>query len=227
MNLRPAHERHAARQRLALLTIVVLVGLLLAHLVDGPAYRWLTTDDLAKLEEKGWYQILRQWGYVPTWVLIAVVVGLIDRDRYRRGQWPPASIRRTGVSPGPPRAIAIIAGAVLAGLLAEVLKLLIGRERPGPHEGLYYFKPFLHAFADSRNLGMPSSHAAVAFGGGVALARLFPPAAWVLIGLAVGCAYSRVLSGAHFVSDVYVGAILGWLAGAWAAAWVKNRSAAP
>lgn len=227
MNLRPAHERHAARQRLVLLTIVVLAGLLLAHLVDRPAYWWLTTDDLAKLEERGWYQILRQWGYLPTWVLIAVVVGLIDRDRARRGEWPPASVRRTGVSPGPPRAIAIIAGAVVAGVLAEVLKLLIGRERPGPHEGGYYFKPFLHAFVDSRNLGLPSSHTAVAFGGAVALARLFPPAAWVLIGLAVGCGYGRVLSGAHFVSDVYAGAILGWLAGAWAATWVKNRSAAP
>jgi len=61
---------------------------------------------------------------------------------------------------------------------------------------------------------MASSHTAVAFGAAAMLARLFPGARIVWYGVAAGCALTRVASGAHFMSDVVVGALLGWLA-AW------------
>jgi undecaprenyl-diphosphatase len=56
---------------------------------------------------------------------------------------------------------------------------------------------------------MPSSHALVAFAGAAALARLFPRATPIWYALAVGCGITRLLSGAHFLSDVVVGALIG------------------
>jgi membrane-associated phospholipid phosphatase len=73
---------------------------------------------------------------------------------------------------------------------------------------------------------MPSSHAIIAFAAAAALTELFPAAAIVWYGLAVGCAVTRVLSGAHFVSDAIVGALLGIVIATWFAQRVVHATAA-
>src|SRR5260370_31094817 len=57
-------------------------------------------------------------------------------------------------------------------------------------------------------LGLPSSEAAVAFAAAAALARLFPEAAVLWYGLALGCALTRVASGAHFLSGGALAALV-------------------
>ena len=42
------------------------------------------------------------------------------------------------------------------------------------------------------------------------LARLYPRARWLWYALAAGCALTRVLARAHFLSDVTLAAIIGW-----------------
>jgi membrane-associated phospholipid phosphatase len=59
-------------------------------------------------------------------------------------------------------------------------------------------------------MGLPSSHALVAFAGAFALARLFPRARWVFYLLALGCGLTRVLATAHYLSDVIVAACVAW-----------------
>jgi membrane-associated phospholipid phosphatase len=49
----------------------------------------------------------------------------------------------------------------------------------------------------------------VAFGAAAILARLFPRAKVVWYAAAVGCAVSRLLAHAHFLSDVVAAAIIG------------------
>jgi membrane-associated phospholipid phosphatase len=56
---------------------------------------------------------------------------------------------------------------------------------------------------------MPSSHALIAFSGAAALAILFPRATPIWYALAIGCAITRLLAGAHFLSDVVAGTIIG------------------
>ncbi|MGH7560630.1 MAG: phosphatase PAP2 family protein, partial [Gemmatimonadales bacterium] len=70
-------------------------------------------------------------------------------------------------------------------------------------------------------IGLPSSHVMVAFAGAAVLARLFPGAAPVGYLLAAGCALTRVLARAHFLSDVVVGAVAGWAVGA--LIWRRSR----
>jgi membrane-associated phospholipid phosphatase len=53
----------------------------------------------------------------------------------------------------------------------------------------------------------------VAFGAATALARLFPRAKWVWFLLAAGCGATRILSRAHFLSDVMLGSLMGWCVG--------------
>jgi len=62
----------------------------------------------------------------------------------------------------------------------------------------------------------------VAFGAAAILARLFPRAKCVWYAAATGCAVSRLLAHAHYLSDVVAGALLGIAAG-----WAIWRYAEP
>lgn len=151
-------------------------------------------------------RLLRVMGFAGTWVALAVAVGLAEPVR--------AAARR--------RAWLLVWSPVLAGGVAELLKIVVRRERPAVHDGLYGFRPWDERTWSAAGLAFPSSHVAVAFGGAAMLARLYPRARWVGYTLAAGCAITRVAARAHFVSDVVFAAGLGWLAG-----WALWRRWAP
>lgn len=183
-----------------LVILVVGYGAVVAALsfVDPGLWQKLMVGDVERYRATDWHHVFRQAGNVVMWILIALAIGLT--------QWKQRGARLT--------AWMIVVSPLLAGALAELLKRLVGRERPGTIDptGAYTFKPFLHAFSDGSNLGIPSSHAAVAFGGAFILLRLFPCAGCVALVWAIGCGMTRVALGAHYVSDVVAGAALGHIA---------------
>lgn len=205
-----------ARPRLwPLLTwVAVTAGFVVVSLLDRAIYfglRWQASPGVKPLEVRDWYQFLRQAGYLPTWIVIGVAIVLFDARR----------AGRVGPSVGPAaslwararRGAALMLGAALSGAAAEILKLLIGRERPEGPGGVfqgYVFRPLLDGFRDGSNLGLPSSHAAVAFGGAFVLMRLFPGVWPAALAAALGCGVSRLLAGAHFASDVYAAALVAY-----------------
>jgi membrane-associated phospholipid phosphatase len=136
------------------------------------------------------HRLLRVAGWWPTWLLVGAAFAAHDR--------------------GLRRAWGLVAPAGMCGLLAEGLKLLVRRERPGP-AGEVSFRAFGELPWDSAGLGMPSSHAAVAFGAAFALGRLHPRTLPVGLLLAAGCAATRVVDRAHFLSDCAVAGLLAWL----------------
>lgn len=174
-----------------------------------------------------WYQVLRQFGNLFTWALIALVFLAADAARCRRERrplWAPAHPRQ-----GPAalhRAGLLLLSAGLSGAVAEAVKLLVGRSRPVPAdlpeaartlpalaEAPTGWGPFLGPFEHGPiGLGFPSSHAAVAFAGATTLALLLPGAGRALLPLALACAWTRLAAGAHSASDVAFGAVLGALA---------------
>ena len=149
--------------------------------------------------EKDWGRLLRVFGSLVLWFPLALLVWLERRAR---------EIERAG------RSWLLLWGPVVSGGVAEVLKMLFRRERPGLHDGASVFRAFSDKPFNTSALGMPSSHAMVAFGGAVILARMFPRTAPGVYLLAAGCAATRVLARAHFASDVVVGALAGWAVGA-------------
>ena len=150
---------------------------------------------LADLEIRDWYRTFRVIGSLWLWAMVAGALALADAGTPRIGH-----------------AARIFVSAALAGLFAEVVKLFFGRERPIDNsalDGEYVYKGLWERFTDPAH-GMPSSHVAVAFGGAVALAYLFPRITPVVVAAAVGCAMTRLVTGAHFLTDVSVGALLGY-----------------
>jgi membrane-associated phospholipid phosphatase len=176
--------------------VAAVAAVVVAHLLDPVAFRTVRVTDI---HGEDWGRMLRVMGYVPLWLCAALALALHDRTPIRR-----LLRARSGL---------IAAGATLGGAVAELAKLLVRRLRPG-ELGEYAFRSFSERPFSTAGLGMPSSHALVAFGAAAVLARVFPRAAVVWWGLAWGCAFTRVAAGAHFLSDVVVAAVLGWIVGA-------------
>jgi membrane-associated phospholipid phosphatase len=182
----------ATTSRFLLLSVLALV---IAHLLDPAVFDYLKYPEV---NSHDWGRLLRVMGFLPTWMLAAAALAFHDRPRA-------LPFRRAGL---------LFFSPALAGLAGEILKILIRRLRPGD-AGEYVFRSFSERTFSSGGLGMPSSHAVVAFGAAAMLSRLFPRAwpVWWLLGS--GCALTRVLHGRHFLSDVVLAAIVGWAVAAW------------
>ncbi len=182
------------RRRWLLVLVIAALTIALAHALDRTA--WSIVRE-ANVYEHDWGRLLRMMGYLPTWLIIAIGCWTFD---YPRDGWK----WRGGLLFGVP---------AIGGALAELLKLCVRRLRPDPEHFEYVFRAFTdHPFGNG-GLGMPSSHTLVAFAGATALSRVFPRAAWLWYALAAGCALTRVLAVAHFLSDTAVAAVLGFLVG--------------
>lgn len=171
-------------------------ALVIAHLLDPVAFRWLRLEDVYS---EDWGRMLRVMGFLPLWLCAGLALALQD-GTVARG-WHRS------------RGALVFWGAALGGIVAELAKLVVRRRRPGD-VGEYLFRPFSERPFSTGGLGMPSSHALVAFGAAAVLSRLFPRARLVWWGLAWGCGLTRIAAGAHFLSDVVAAAVLGWLVGA-------------
>jgi membrane-associated phospholipid phosphatase len=181
--------------------LLTVLGLAALAVLPEPVDRWVWQHVPARdVYATDWGRLLRIVGYAPTWLLGALVLVL--------GRW---TLRRTiGWRPAFLPGIALFAAVASAGLIGEVLKILVRRGRPAAGDGLYSFAgwdPFsLHTGA----LGFPSTHAVVAFAAAFVLARLAPRTGPVWVALALGCGATRLLAGAHFASDIAAAALLAW-----------------
>jgi membrane-associated phospholipid phosphatase len=204
------------RTRAIIVAAALVAGFVVLTLLDGRIYRAIDPSLASRewLDTQLWYLVLRHTGSLWTWLVVGV--GLIALDLYRRSKPratpTPLAAWRRGVF------VACSAGA--AGLAAELLKLVIARERPATIRALddgtealvyqgYQFRGLFAGFVDGSNLGLPSSHAATAAGGAFAIALLAPRVGLLAVALAVGCGISRLLTGAHFATDVYAGLAVG------------------
>ncbi len=102
----------------------------------------------------------------------------------------------------------VFVSVVSASLIAQVLKVIIGRARPIFYEALNMtgFFPFT---ADWAFNSMPSGHTTASFAGLVMLGLLAPKIKWFTWILAVIIGVSRVCCGAHWPTDVILGAFIG------------------
>jgi membrane-associated phospholipid phosphatase len=185
--------------------VALAVACLLAFVFDHWVYDHVHLETVYNTDLG---RLLRIVGFWPTWGVVAFAVWLHD-----------GRVRST-ISQ---RAVLLAATPAIAGVVGEVIKLLVRRERPGLHNGAYAFRAFADRPFSTVGLGLPSSHAAVAFGAAAIMARLFPRARWVWFTLALGCGATRVLARAHFVSDVVLGAALAYTIEAWLWAWSRRN----
>ena len=198
---RPAPRIHALR--VIAFVALAAVGMGLAMAAD----RWVFANiNNEAAEREDWHRALRVLGYLPTWLVVGAAFMMIDWDR--RAPRPGRTLLR---------GLYIMGSAAAGGAIAELLKLVLRRLRPGLTEGEYVFRAFSDGPLNSAGLGLPSSHTMIAFAAMGALCRLFPRAAPLWLLLAAGCGATRIIDHAHFFSDAFLGAALGY-ATAWALA---------
>lgn len=137
----------------------------------------------------------------------------------------------------------VLACALWSGLLAQGLKLLVARIRPGkvPADfdvtGWSTWGGWLGDGNSGLNLdyvtqSFPSGHTATAVGLAIGLAWLFPRGKWLFLGMALMAAWQRIDSNAHWLSDVLAGAAVGfmgagavtqnWGFGKWLGRWERR-----
>jgi membrane-associated phospholipid phosphatase len=187
----------------------LVVSFIVAQLTDSWTFHHFTYP---AIYDRPWGRILRLAGYAPLWALIALAFVLHDwKPRLRVTLWRASH-----------RGLLLLGAVALAGLAAEVLKLTLRRERPGLTDGAHIVRPWADHPFSSAQLGLPSSEAAVAFAAAAILARVFPESRGLWYGVAVGCALTRVVGGAHFMSDVVLGALVGYVVSV--SLWQSNRA---
>jgi membrane-associated phospholipid phosphatase len=137
-----------------------------------------------------------------------------------------------------------LAGVLVAAVSLTAMKMAVGRPRPrfddpwvflgplgryplGPGRGVHHAWEFWVP-RHWELWSMPSSHAAYAVVMTVFLSRLYARLRVLTVVLALVVCVCRVLHGAHYASDVVVGAALGAIAGRMAMGWrVKRSEGAP
>ncbi|HEX3926568.1 MAG TPA: phosphatase PAP2 family protein [Gemmatimonadales bacterium] len=182
--------------------VVAAIAIVAALLLDS--WVWTHVADPA-VYDHGLGRMLRTMGFLPFWLAAAVALWLANGGRRS--------------------ALLLALVPTVGGAIDEVLKLLIRRERPGLHHGAYVFRSFSDRPMSSTDFGLPSSEAVVAFSAAWILCRLYPRAWPVWLALAAGCAITRLLAQAHFLSDVTVGAVVGYAIAA--VAWRQWQEVRP
>jgi membrane-associated phospholipid phosphatase len=132
--------------------------------------------------------------------LVLVLIGVLQR-RWRR-RIALAAALLCG------RAAYFFVVIALSGIVAQLVKHLIGRARPSlmPQLGAFHFDLFS---IRTSLASFPSGHATTVFAAATALALFVPVWALPLFAGATLIAASRIAIGAHYLSDVVAGSLLG------------------
>jgi membrane-associated phospholipid phosphatase len=199
-----AIQRDAWRLQVRPINAVLLVvaGFIVAIMLDTSVLHW--TEHVSRnIETKDWYRLLRVAGYGPSWLIIALAMYLVYGNKTPAQDGGPSGLRR---------GLFLLSSVAAAAGCAVVLKPVFRRLRPEKAEGLLYvFRPLGERTLDGGGLSLPSEHAAVAFGAVFALWILIPQGRWLWLLIGIGCGMTRILVHAHYVSDVYIAAVLGWI----------------
>ena len=185
-------RRHWKPVVLALLVLATLAaGLMTA---DNAGLELLTFSKKSSAQDLA--KVLSRWGDYQTGLIalcgLAWLTGVIGRSF----SWRQA-------------AMAVLLGATIAGLGANILRFTVGRPRPsaGLRDGIH--GPSL----SSKYHGFPSAHAATSFGAAGVMVVICPPSAVVVLPLATAVSWSRLQLRRHHPADALVGGGIGLVAG--------------
>ncbi len=201
-NAETAPVRPWPRRTIAILLLAALGALS----IDMTLARWCAAGNVPKNVHR-LLEIAEDFGNGMGVALIALAIFVLDPAR-----------RRTLAR--------VLTAAYGAGLAANAVKILIVRFRPRElnllASGLSDSFGGLLGFADGRSHSFPSAHTATGVGLALLLAWLYPRGSWYFGCLAVLVAAQRVAVGAHFLSDVLVGAALGCAVGWCCTGWQRG-----
>ena len=183
---------------------VTLIALIAAFFLDYPVAAWIGTHSSPEL--KRFMQIVSRVGDWPAH-FVAGLIGIGVAFLAKSKVWVRIFL-------------AMLIALAIAGVTGRVVKFATGRARPSVKTEVHWngprFSSKYHAF--------PSGHvaASTAFFGTLFLARKRIGAPLLLIPVLIGL--SRMVLGAHYLSDIVFAAILGVICAYLAATWLSIRS---
>ena len=195
-----------AKSRLRLLwTSVAVAGTCLVSMafVDRALALWLHAH--VGPETKAFFGVVTQIGDA-TWYLVGGMAGFaLCHILARHAADQAMAIRYRDFARYP---LLVFAGIAVSGIILNLAKFVIGRQRPRAlfQDDVYAFIPFNWDFGMN---SFPSGHSQSIWAAAIALGFMLPKARPFFILIAVLVALSRVVIGAHYLSDVIAGAILG------------------
>jgi len=189
--------RRVGSRRAIPLSVIFLVAIAAALMMDCPLARWCLAGNCPELL-RDFFRFAEPFGHGLGVLLVALAIHQLD------------PLRRRGI----PRLLVCALGA---GLAANVIKLLVVRIRPKYfdfHGDVWATIGGWFPGASAGNTGQsfPSAHMATAVGLAMALTWLYPAGRRYFAALAALIACQRIETGAHFLSDVLFGAALGCVA---------------
>lgn len=101
----------------------------------------------------------------------------------------------------------------LSALVSFILKVTVQRQRPYQLNLVSLLPSLQEASHNIWNFSFPSSHAMIAFSALPLLSAQFPKLKYIWIGFAILICFSRLYFGLHFLSDILVGALIGYIIG--------------
>lgn len=155
-------------------------------------------------------QVCEPFGNGVGVVLLVAFIWRVDRHR----QWHDV--------------VFLLAAALGAGLLADCVKVFIGRQRPRVFDfhgdALNSFQGWLPPVTIDDAHSFPSAHTATAVGFAFALATLYPSGRELFLVFALTVGLQRITSHAHFASDVLTGAAIGCATALCCTSWWRRRA---
>jgi len=201
-------KRQTASVIIAALTFILFEATLFFY-IDRPLALYTHSLDATNHDLIDWFRAITDYGkskyYLWPCGIIVILTAFLSRAKDAT-----AAARDLAGYIGI-RCLFLFATIALSGIIADIIKPIIGRARPIEFLGdnLYGFHPFTSAgFAWN---SMPSGHATTVFTLAFALSSLYPRLRLLWLTLAIILAASRVMVDAHFLSDICAGAMLGYV----------------